>query len=465
MNIDSSKIDVIDKNNISLMGRTKTPGMVFGIVQNGKPAFIKGYGSAAWSNGSEVPVTDDSVFRIASISKLFTAIGIMKLVEQGLVSLDDPAEQHLRSFRIRKFKSTDPPITLRHLLTHTAGVGEFAPLLGYLQPRTLFGVSRKGRPLPPLAALYRGELRPDRSPGEAWAYANHGFATLGQVIADVTGDDFPEAMRKMIFRPLSMQRSDFVRSDAVMANQALGYYKFRDQDRPVLDLDIITLADGSLFTTANDFAKFLGELTMGGGTIISKSSLSKMMRPHFQLDKNLPAMGLGFFLENRRRWRDHLVASHSGLWLGFHSAVLLSPAHQVGTFAFANDGTKTAISAATNSLNTILPRNPVPASDSAAQLPKENWAKLVGTYRLPKGFNSNFRVNLRYGRKFTVYIDDGRLMIRSGLGEWRSGEPLRATPTSDPLHFLAGMNHIVFKCDQNEEIDHFCMRYHQIYKQ
>lgn len=469
MKLDSSIIDAIDRNNLSLMGRMKSPGMMFGIVRAGEVEFLKGYGhprlASRRPSDSDDPVTPDTVFRIASISKIFTAIIIMKLMEQGRLSLDDPAEKHLKSFRIRKFKESDPPITIRHLLTHTAGIGELAPLLGYLPPFTTFGVSRVGRPLPPVSRLYRGELRPDRSPGEAWTYANHGFSTLGQIIADITGDPFPQVARNLIFDPLGMENSDFLRSDRVTTDLAVGYSQNNDRYRPVFDLDIITLADGSLFTTANDFAKFMGELTKGGGTILGKGTFSQMLKPQFQLDSYLPAMGLGFFLENRKQWNEQLVATHSGLWLGFHSSMLLAPAHQIGTFAFVNDASHTAHYATQNSLNRLLSSASGKAKISAGKVSPESWTGLVGTYRLPQAANSNLRINLTYGRKFFVYLDDDKLKLKTRRGPWKKGVTLQPIKAENKLVFKASGRYIVFKRNPQGEVDQMLFRFHSLYKQ
>lgn len=466
MAIDPSTFDAIDKNNVSLMGRSHAPGMVFGIVKDGEPALITGYGHANLAN--QEAVTADTVFRIASISKIFTAIGVMQLVEQGKVSLDDPVENYLKSFRIRKAYPDDPSITIRQLLTHTAGIGEYAPLLGYLPPNTFFGVGLKNRPLPPLSRLYRGALRPDRSPGSAWAYANHGFATLGQMIADITGDSFPEAMRKMIFNPLGMNRSDFVRSDRVRPTLADGYWKIFGRVRPVLDFDIITLADGSLFTTANDFAKFLAVISTGGGDLISQESLDLMLRPHFQTDDYLPGMGLGFMLESRKQWYGEPVAAHTGLWLGFHSAMMLSSQHKLGTFAFVNDGGSVGILAAKNSMRQLLLSNlPKPAYQPPDRPDPDPalWPDLIGEYRPLPGFNSNFRLWLTFRLKFEVYVENKQLMIRTRRGPWKNGARLRPASSENPLVFLAGDRHVVFHRDEQGLVERFCTGYFELWKE
>lgn len=462
MQIDLSTIDAIDKNNVSLMGRSQTPGMVVGLVQDGKPIFIKGYGVG--NINSATPVNGDTTFRIASISKIVTAIGIMQLVERGKLDLDGPVDAYLKSFRIRKHDPADPPITIRHLLTHMAGIGELAPLLSYIQPQTFMGISLKNRPIPSLAKLYRGELRPDRSPGLAWSYANHGYATLGQVIADVSGRSFPEYMQHNIFEPLEMHCSDFVRSPKVSKTLATGYWQFMEKLWPVLDVDMITLADGSLFTNANDFVKFLGAISADGGGIVSKQSLSMMMRPQFQLDKHLPAMGLGFQLESRTLWGGNLIASHTGLWLGFHSSMMMAPKHQVGAFAFGNDGRNIALSAAWASLRRTLddhiPSSTIPKVPNQPEL----WADLSGTYEPLAGLNSNLRLWLVYQAKFKVEEYEGRLMLYSRRGPWQKGTALRPIDPDNPLVFRAGQQTIVFKRNAHGQIDRFCMRFTELFK-
>ncbi|MFK7803107.1 MAG: serine hydrolase domain-containing protein [Anaerolineae bacterium] len=463
MEIDPSVVDAIDKNNVSLMGRTHAPGMVFGIVKDGKLAFVRGYGESNLIKNE--PVTPDTVFRIASVSKIFTAIAIIQLVEQGKINLDDPAEKHLTSFRIRKFRASDPPLTIRHLLTHTAGVGEFAPLLGYLPPNTFFGVGLRNRSLPPLSNLYRGELRPDRSPGEAWSYANHGFATLGQIIADVTGMPFPQAIRQMIFQPLGMDRSDFVRTERVQTNQATGYAKILGDIRPVWDFDIITLADGSLFTTAQDFSKFLGAISTDGGGLIKPSSLEQMLSPQFQLDDHLPSMGLGFMLDNQNEWYGHKVADHNGLWLGFHSSMIMAPQQKLGVFAFVNDGGSIGIQAAQNGLRRLLPKESRRTTRERPQDSPEVWPELVGKYQPRPGFNSNFRLWLTYRSTFAISIEDDNLILRTRQGPWKKGQRLRPADPNNPLVFKADNKFIVFKRNAQGRVDRFCMRYFEMHRE
>ena len=134
---------------------------------------------------TRAPVTPDTVFRIGSLTKTFTAVAVMQLWEQGLVDLDAPANDYLTTFRLRPTRPDLQPATLRHLLTHTAGIGYWPRLSDLLHP--VFGCGR-GSPQPaPLGEYYRRGLPQEVQPGTKWVYSNHGFAALGQVVEDVSG--------------------------------------------------------------------------------------------------------------------------------------------------------------------------------------------------------------------------------------------------------------------------------------
>jgi CubicO group peptidase (beta-lactamase class C family) len=130
----------------------------------------------------------------------------MQLWEQGLVDLDAPANKYLRDYSLVPAKSGFGPATLRHLLTHTAGVRAVRRPSDLLRPALGWGAPVR-RPAPSLAEYYRGGLRVDVEPGTKWAYSNHGFATLGQIVEDVSGIPFERYLREQVFEPLGMKSS------------------------------------------------------------------------------------------------------------------------------------------------------------------------------------------------------------------------------------------------------------------
>jgi CubicO group peptidase (beta-lactamase class C family) len=153
--------------------------------------------------------------------------------------------------------------------------------------------------LPTLAAYYSGGLRVVVEPGSAFAYSNHGYATLGQIVEDVSGIPLSRYFRERIFEPLGMADSSLVRSDRVASRLATGYALGRRGARAVPDRDWIGAGADGIYSTARDLARFVAALLGGGvnehGRILESGTLATMFEAHYQPDKRLPGMGLGFF--------------------------------------------------------------------------------------------------------------------------------------------------------------------------
>jgi CubicO group peptidase (beta-lactamase class C family) len=184
-----------------ILSRHPAVGVAVGVVRDGSPEFFYNHGVA--DIASNTPVTQDTVFRVGSLTKTFTAIAVLQLWEQGRIDLDAPANDYLRAYRLIPAKAAHRPATLRQLLTHTAGLPQlvhpwraFTPILGE--------TVRFGQRLPTLAEFYRGGLRLVAEPGTRHTYSNHGFATLGQLVEDVSGTPLDRYFREHIFQPLGM---------------------------------------------------------------------------------------------------------------------------------------------------------------------------------------------------------------------------------------------------------------------
>lgn len=468
------EIEKIEKTINTYMGRAKFAGLGVGIIANNELVYAKGFGFA--NIEKQVPVTPETVFRIASTSKIVAAVALMQLYEQGRFQLDDPANDHLQTFQLQKHNRTDPPITVKHLLTHTAGLGEPAPFLSYIWPR-LGGVGwPTGRPLPSLGRYYGNRLRPDSPPEAKWAYANHGFATVGQLVADLSAEplgnyrSFAEHVRKNLFEPVGMFKSDFLRRPPVTHDLATGYTIKKDQPKPIwFDVDLITQADSSLFTTLTDFGQLMTSLLKG--QILKPETLDLMWEPHFQLDEHLPAMGLGFFREN---WpsaeQTHRVVGHNGAWVGFRSSMWLAPDAKYGVFAFTNTGSDVVISLAKNLLRDLLnvrsPQEGLPDLPPQPELLRE----LVGEYEPYPGWKSNLRLWLYYGARLTVYTSGDNLYVRSGR-PWfprktslSKGYKLGRLDPDNPLAFHLNGSPYIFERNDHGKVDKLHMQYHTFYK-
>src|SRR6476660_3423177 len=195
-------------------------GVAVAVVRKGEPPAFECLGLA--DRAENRPIDTDTVFRVASISKTMTAIGLMQLRDQGLFELDDPVNKFLTAFTIEAPEG-GAEVTFRHLLTHTSGIGE-VPRVSDLVRRAAWGAGKPGTEGADLAAIYRGTLRTDVAAGSKWAYANHGFAALGQVVEDIAGRPFADHMRERVLQPLGMTETDYVRTERVADELATGYH-------------------------------------------------------------------------------------------------------------------------------------------------------------------------------------------------------------------------------------------------
>jgi CubicO group peptidase (beta-lactamase class C family) len=411
------------------------------------------------------PVTPDTVFRIASVSKTFAAVGLMQLWEQGKFDLHDPINEYLHDYQVTHHNRQAPAITFHHLLTHTAGLGEFTRLTNYLRPKAHFNVVRPHVPVPPLRALYGRRLAAECHPGEKWCYANNGFATVGQLVADISGQPFPDYIRQHIFEPLDMEHSEFWRSQRVKEALAIGYkYRARKKDfKPVIDLEQVTTAAGAMYATVNDMGRYMAAL-MEGGSILKPETLELMFTPQYQLDERLQGMGYGFKVDN---FGGHRVVSHDGLWLGFISSLFIAPDAELGIVALTNSANSIAIGLARGMMQRMLgearelKRRPEP--DSLADTP-ELWPALMGYYGPKPGFNSNFRLWTSYGGELEVYQNERGLRVRSLRGSWKEGKSLQRVDEADPLSFTAGGREVIFKRNEAGEPDRLLIGLNAFYK-
>jgi CubicO group peptidase (beta-lactamase class C family) len=402
-----------------ILHRRPAVGLAVGVVRDGRPTFFYGHGLANVATGT--PITDDTAFRIGSITKLFTAIAVMQLWEQGHLDLDAPAADYLRAYKLVPIGAGWRLASLRHLLTHTAGIPEIRGvgdlIHASLTPsggRSAVLSVRPGEPLPSLAEYYRDGLRIVVEPGTAFAYSNHGFATLGQIVEDVSGLPLERYFRERIFEPLGMAGSDLVRSERVASRLATGYVLGRSGPCPVRDREEVGAGHGAIYATPRDMARFATALLGGGanehGKILEPETLATMFEPHYQPDPRIPGMGLGFF---RGDVGGHRTVAHDGILPGFNSALLLAPDDGVGIIAFTN-GSSGAFSWLQIDLDRVL-RQLLGVADEAVRgdVPHhpEHWADVCGRYVLPPRI-ADLRVRLMLSRGAEVSVAGGRLLVR-----------------------------------------------------
>ena len=294
-----------------ILNRHAAVGFAVSVVRTGQPTTFATHGPSDVETGA--PITPDTVFRIASISKTFTAIAVMQLWEDGLVDLDAPANDALRAYRLIPAKGSTKRATLRHLLTHTAGIPELIQPWDLLRPD--WGDSRPlDGPLPTLAELYGGGIELHGEPGTVFTYSNHGFATLQQIVEDVSGSTFDRYLHERIFEPLGMTDTDLRRTERLAARLATGYEPGSSGPRRVTERAWTTPGASSVYSTTADMARYIQALLGGGaneqGRMLRPETLALMFAPHFRADPRVPGMGLGF---DRSEADGHEVIGHGGI--------------------------------------------------------------------------------------------------------------------------------------------------------
>jgi hypothetical protein len=272
-----------------------------------------------------------------------------------------------------------------------------------------------GRPAPSLAEYYRGGLRIDVEPGTKWAYSNHGFATLGQIVEDVSGVPFDRYLRERVFGPLGMESTDLFRSERVRARLATGYALGSRGLEMVADREMVTAGAGSVCSTASDMARYVAALLGGGaneqGSVLRPETLALMFEPHYQPDLRIPGMGLAFFRDEVGGQR---TVGHDGIWKGFRSDMVLAPDAGVGVLALANTGWFDPRGAPTPVVNALL-RHLLDLPDDAVStdVPEhpEIWSDLCGWYSFGPGVLTDPQPRM-LGAGVEVVVRRNRLTLR-----------------------------------------------------
>ena len=324
--------------------QSHVPGAAWGIVVDGKLAHAGVTGFRELTSKS--PVDRDTVFRIASMTKSFTAMSILKLRDAGKLSLDDPAERYVPELKGLKYPTTDSPrITIRHLLSHSSGFPEDNP----------WGDQQLADSEEQLSQMLRGGIPFSNAPGIAYEYSNYGFAILGRIVVNVSGMAYGDYIAANILRPLGMT-STTLEPSAVPAQRLAHGYRWEDaqwKEEPQLSNGSFG-AMGGMLTSVSDLSRYVGAFLAawpprdGPETApASRASLREMQQlwrhgstsvvrdpstGAIQLNTGGYAFGLGVSQTCSFR---HIVA-HSGGLPGFGSVMRWLPEYGVGIIAFGN---------------------------------------------------------------------------------------------------------------------------------
>ena len=298
------------------MAAERIPGAVVTVVSGGRVIFSKGYGFADVE--SRRPMTDSTIVRIGSISKVMTAVAVAQLIDRGRVHLDSGVDRYLRDLRIRTRYRT--PTTVRHLLTHTAALDEIRP-----------GPLADGpASLQPLRDFLRPRLVQYAPPGAATAYSTYGTALAGVIVEDVSGLPFERYLLDSIWRPLGMTRTSITIPDALRSQTATPYDVEGDSAVRAPWEWYHTTPASSVNSTARDMARFMIAQLAGRSAIMSEKMTREMQREHVTMHPMLP--GYGLVWQQIQRANGDRGVQHGGDVAGFSSLVTLLPGRNHGVF-------------------------------------------------------------------------------------------------------------------------------------
>lgn len=323
--------------------RTRVPGVAYGVIVDGKLLHVSALGLR--NVAGNAPLDTSSVFRIASMTKSFTALAILQLRDAGRLSLDDPAERYVPELAQLRYATSDAPrITVRHLLTHSAGFPEDNP----------WGDQQLAATDAQLAAMVRSGIPFSNAPGVAYEYSNFGFALLGRIVANVSGQPYARYIRERVLLPLGMTSTTMEARDVPPARLAHGY-RLRDGvwlEEPPLP-DGAFGAMGGMLTSAADLSRWVALMLDAWpprngdeSPVLKRSSLREMQQiarysgasasasPSGELA--LTAGGYGYGLRVSQSCSIAHTVAHSGGLPGFGSQMRWLPDHGVGIITLGN---------------------------------------------------------------------------------------------------------------------------------
>jgi D-alanyl-D-alanine carboxypeptidase len=323
----------------------RIPGLAVGIVHNGKLIYQKGVGYADIE--SKIAVTPKTCFRIASISKTFTSVAIMQLVEQGKINLDERVEKYLPWFKVQTKGINSSNITIRQILSHTGGVfrdgntphwenGKFPDRMGLKK-----SISNK-------SIVFENLTK--------FKYSNFGFALLGEIIKEASGLDYDEYVTKNIIKKLGMKRTapDYNKENDDWL--AKGYSRpIPNKEREVLphsQTKAYTPATGFL-SNVSDLAIYLAAISLKqkeGNALVSRESMKEITRVYLPTGEEHGSCGLGFSIY---RIAKRKIVGKSGFFAGFVTQISLDVENDIGVIVLTNTNDSSCDSISAGILETI----------------------------------------------------------------------------------------------------------------
>lgn len=318
MNADVPPGNILIDSMYSSLTRKDYPGMAVLVAKDGLVLYRKGFGYADIKD--KIPVTPETKFRIGSVTKQFTAAAILKLQDEGRISVNDKLSKFIPDF------PRADEVTIYHLLTHSSGIHSYTNNDDFLDKVT--------QPITPDSLVNLIKKGPyDFNPGDDFWYNNSGYFLLGYIIDKISGKSYAAYLKDNFFDPLQMNNTGIYHTAIQLTKEAKGYTKDGEEYQPALNWDMSWAgAAGAIYSTLDDLLKW--NQALYGGKVIKDSSL-KAATTTVLLNKGTPPMQYGYgLITSKYRGIDEI--SHSGGLHGFLSQLAYYPKQKMSVVIFTN---------------------------------------------------------------------------------------------------------------------------------
>ena len=395
------------------MTRKQIPGVAVLVRRAGDVVSAKGYGLANVEHGSRVK--PDTVFQSGSMGKQFTAMAVAMLAEDGKLTLEDPVEKYL------EVPASWRGITIRHLLTHTSGLGDY--------PED-FSLQRDYSESDLLKMITAQKLA--FAPGAKWSYSNLGYVTLGVLIHKVSGEFYGDFLARRVFKPVGMTTTQIISESDIVPNRAAGYV-LKDgvlKNQSWVSPSLNTTADGSLYVTINDLAKW--DQSLDARTLVSGAMYERIWTPVKLTDGTDAQYGFGWSL--RTLASKERVVEHGGAWQGFASYIGryagLTPKDRITVAVLANRA-GADVSYIAHVVAGMYRPELAPAKHTALRLPASDLAAYAGDYRLDDRLTIHVAVAPSGDRLVTTFASSNVEMLPERVESNRRSSADFFEPDSD----------------------------------
>jgi CubicO group peptidase (beta-lactamase class C family) len=451
---DSGEVErFMDKTITRQLEEYRIPGATVSVVKEGKVLLAKGYGRADVAKDEPVSA-DGTTFKIASVSKLFTATAVMQLAEEEKVNLDRDVNAYLHDVAVPE---TYPgrPVTLHHLLTHTAGFEERFTGSG---ARNAAGLG---------LGKYLSEEMPARvrPPGEVMAYSNYGIALAGHVVEEVSGVPFGRYVEENVFDPLGMESTTFAQPPSSELEERLATGYDIEDGRPVAGEFLGYPRDApasAATTTATDMAAFmivhLQDGRYGDVRILEEATARKMHARQFTNDPRLDGMAFGF---EEQTVVGERVIEHGGGQLQYHALLALIPERDVGIFvaynSYGSGGDWAEYELVEAFLDRYYPDPPLHAAGTPGEGTFGNAQRVAGSYRPTRSNLAGFEKFMTLPNAARVTANDDGSITTSGVPSREDLDGGEQRWVEDgPFLFRAegGEEHLAFRRDGEGNVEY-----------